>query len=480
MLTSSILEEANVSTTTETGPPALPLDNFAPVQRELTASGLVVHGELPAGLQGTLYRNGPNPRFPGAHSHWFSGDGMLHAITLGDGTASYRNRWVRTPKFLAEQQAGRALYRDFAGKLPDAPEWAPDDQGLANTNIVRHAGRLLALEEAHPPTEIDSRGLETRGYPDLGMPAGPFTAHPKIDPATGEMLFFGYAATGPFSPAIRFGVLDAAGALRRHEIFPAPYSSMVHDFMVTERHVLFPVLPLTGSLERAMRGEAPYAWEPEKGAYIGVMRRDGPSTEIRWFRGEACYAFHIMNAWEDGRTIAAEAMVFGEPPLFPRADGQPSARERQRAHLTRWTFDLDAGTDRFASVPLDELPGEFPRIDDRWSGLPHRHGWFACRSGNAEAGCFDGLAHRDRLTGHRQTRWFGPRDGVSEPVFAPRGPEDGDGWLLAVVWRAANASSELQVFEARDIESGPVAVVELPQRVPFGYHGNWISQEDKA
>ena len=225
--------------------------NFAPVQSELFVSGLKMRGEKLQNLNGTLYRNGPNPRFPSGH--WFSGDGMLHAICLQNGTVSYRNRWVRTPKFLAEERAGRALYRDFGGKLPTAPAWAPDDLGSANTNIVWHAGRLLALEEAHPPTEIDAGSLETRGYlnpawsadrspdPSLGLQAGPFTAHPKIDPMTGEMLFFGYNASGPFTPAIRFGVLDAAGVLRRHETFDAPCSSMVHDFMITERHVLFPV-----------------------------------------------------------------------------------------------------------------------------------------------------------------------------------------------------------------------------------------------
>ena len=455
-----------------------PRDNFAPVEREVIVSGLIPRGDPLKGLNGTLYRDGPNPHFPRPDNHWFTGDGMLHAITLRDGAVSYRNRWVRTPKFLAEQQAGRALYGSFAGKLPDAPAGTQDDSGTANTNIVWHAGRLLALEEGHPPTEIGPLDLSRRGYAAMG--GGPFTAHPKLDPVTGELLFFGYNASGPFTPTISFGVLDAAGALRRHDRFEAPYASMVHDFVVTERHALFPILPLTGSMERARQGLPPYAWEPEKGAYVGVMRRDGPTAGIRWFRGDARYVFHVMNAWEDGGKIVADVMAYEEPPLFPRADGSPGSPEKQSARLTRWTFDLAAGTDRFQATPIDDLAGEFPRIDDRRAGLPYRHGWIASTSKPASREGYDSLAHIDVTTGQRRIFALSAGDGVSEPVFAPRGPNEGDGWLLAVVWRAAEARSELLVFEALDIERGPIATVGLPQRVPFGFHGNWVSEEQFA
>ena len=452
--------------------------NFAPVRREIEASSLTVRGQLPEGLDGTLYRNGPNPQFPSVDSHWFTGDGMLHAVTLEDGVASYRNRWVRTPRWLAESRADRSLYRGFGGKRADAPDWASDDEGSANTNIVWHGGRLLALEEAHAPTELDPLTLETRGYCDYGLPRGPFTAHPKTDPATGEMLFFGYNASGAFSPTLSFGVIDANGGATRYERFEAPYASMVHDFMVTDRHVLFPILPLTGSMERAMSGRPPYAWEPDKGAFVGVMRRDGSTADIRWFRGEACYAFHVMNAWEDGDRIIAEVMAFDEPPLFPHADGTPSDPAKQQARLTRWTFDLGAGTDHFRSDLIDDLVGEFPRIDDRRAGLAQRHGWFACKRPSQDIGVaplLDGVAHTDRLSGRREIYWLPQGDAVSEPVFAARGEAEGDGWLLVVAWRAAEARSELLILEATDLKAGPVAAVELPQRVPFGFHGNWIS-----
>ena len=454
--------------------------NYAPVFDELDVAALTVRGELPRGLAGTLYRNGPNPHFPTNNGHWFTGDGMLHAFAIENGKAGYRNRWVRTPKWQLENAAGRALYTGFGGRAEGAPADSPMTGGVANTHIVRHGGRLLALEEQHLPTEIDPRSLDTLGVRDFGMLKGPFTAHPKIDPATGELLFFGYNAAGPFTPELSFGMLDAKGAVSRYEHFEAPYASMVHDFMMTERHVLFPVLPLTGSMERTMAGGAPYAWEPDRGAYVGVVRRDGTGADVRWFRGEAAYAFHVMNAWEEGDRIVAEVMAFDEPPLFPHADGSPGDPVRQRARLTRWTFDLASPTDRFASAAVDDLSGEFPRIDDRVAGSAHRHGWFACARPGKEALGLDGIAHIDGLGGARRTFWLPEGDGISEPVFAPRGEEEGDGWILAVAWRAATASSELMVFESRDIEAGPIATVEAPRRVPFGFHGAWVDQGEMA
>ena len=165
--------------------------NLAPIPMECDAPFLKVTGELPGELNGTLYRNGPNPQFDAPGAHWFVGDGMLHAFHLDNGRASYRNRWVRTPKWLAEHDAGRALFGGFGRKLPGTPASVTDDGGVANTNIIFHAGKLLALEEGHMPTEIEPGTLNRKGYCDYdGAIQGPFTAHPKIDPVTGELAFF--------------------------------------------------------------------------------------------------------------------------------------------------------------------------------------------------------------------------------------------------------------------------------------------------
>jgi len=452
--------------------------NRAPIPFEADAPFLKVVGELPRELSGTLYRNGPNPQFEAPGAHWFVGDGMLHAFHLENGRASYRNRWIRTPKWQAEHDAGRALFGGFGRKLAGAPATPNLDTGSANTNIVFHGGRLLALEEAHPPTEIEPETLNRRGYVNYdGGISGPFTAHPKIDPVTGEMVFFGYNASGPFSPTLSFGSVSSSGAVTRFDRFEAPYASMVHDFIVTENHLLFPVLPITGSMERAMKGQPAYAWEPEKGAYVGVMKRNASAKDIVWFRAENCYVFHVMNAWEEGNRITADVMQCDEAPLFTHPDGRPTDPQKSRARLCRWIFDLSGNTDRFTQTYLDDIAGEFPRIDDRRAGLVSQHGWYACANPRAGVfGALSGMVHVDGR-GSRIGQYLLPLgDTISEPVFVARGADaaEGDGWLLSVVWRARENRSDLAVFNATGVESGPVALVQLGHRVPDGFHGNWV------
>jgi len=405
---------------------------------------------------------------------------MLHAFRLENGNASYHNRWVRTPRWLAEHTAGRALFGSF-GKQADLPLDITWDTDVANTNVVFHAGRLLALEEGHMPTEIEPSTLSTKGYCTYGDAiAGPFTAHPKIDPQTGEMLFFGYNATGPFIRKMSYGVINSAGAVLRFEHFDAPYASMVHDFIVTENHVLFPILPLAGCMERMKNNRPPYAWEPDKGAYVGVMRRDGSTKDIVWFRGESCYVFHVMNAWEDGQRIVADVMQYAEPPLLSHPDGRPTDRAKSHARLCRWTFDLSGTTDRFQQEYCDDISGEFPRIDDRSAGLAYRHGWYACCQPDEPPA--SGIVHVDTADDRRKQYLLPEGDTISEPVSVARSTDalEGDGWLLTKVWRARENRSDLAIFKALEIERGPVALVKLGHRIPDGFHGNWVNAFDMA
>ena len=462
-----------------------PVSNEDPITFEADAALLPVTGELPAGLHGTLYRNGPNPQFRQAGAHWFAGDGMLHAFHLEGGRASHRNRWIRTAHWKAERAAGRRLFNGF-GQPKETEAAAADvpDEGTGNTNIVWHAGRLLALEEGHAPIEIEPATLATQGPFDFGgaLAGGRFTAHPKTDPATGELLFFGYGTSGPLSAGMTFGIADAAGQLTRFDHFEAPYASMVHDFAVTQGHVLFPVLPLTASMTRAQRGLPPFAWEPQLGSRVGVMQRGGSVNDIRWFEGDAGFVFHIMNAWEErdpngNIRLFADVMRYDEPPLFPHPDGRPTDPKRSVARLWRWTFDLASSSHRFTQQPLEEMVGEFPRIDERRTGLPYRHSWYECRERTADdAPLCAGLVHRDNTTGQQSPYWLPPGDRVSEPVFVPRGPDapEGDGWLLATIYRAAECRSDLAVFDALALPDGPQALVHLSHRVPAGFHGNWL------
>ena len=444
--------------------------NFAPVRSE-DDYPLEVAGEFPRDLRGAFYRNGPNPQFePRGHHHWFAGDGMIHAFFVDGGKVTYRNRYVRTPKWRLEHEAGKALFGGFDPRAAD-PSVQGKDSGVANTNVVWHAGRLLALEEAHMPVELDPESLDSRGYVDSYRDR--VTAHPKIDPETGDMVWFGYSVGGWFSKTMSYGVTDATGRVTRRDNFEAPFSSMAHDFLVTRRHALFPVLPLTGDLGRAMRGGPPYAWEPDKGAHVGVMARDAGVESLRWFTTEACFVFHPMNAWEEHEKIFADVMEYPAAPLFPDADG--STPDRAPARLVRWTFDLAAPSSTIKREPLDDLPGEFPRFDERRAGLSYRHGWFAGRAGRGPAEGFDRIAHVDLETGKRKTYQFAKGDAPGEPVFVPRSPgtPEGDGWILALVYRGAEDRSDLAVFDAGAVDAGPIAVAKLPRRVPFGFHGNW-------
>ena len=447
--------------------------NYAPVTAERDVADLTVTGELPPELRGALLRNGPNPQFSNDHSgaHLFTGDGMLHAIRLDNGRAAYSNRWIRTPKFIAEHDAGHALYGGYVAKFDADAAQRNFKDGVANTHVVFHGGRLLALEEQHLPMEVDPATLGTIGFHDWdGALTGPFTAHPKIDPVTGEMVFFGYHADAPRGAGLHWGVVDRDGRLVRLERFAAPYASMVHDFIVTDRHVVFPIMPLTASFSRQRSGGQPYLWDPDYGTQVGVMRRDQGVESLRWVRGDTGFVFHVMNAFEIGTTLVADVVEHESPALFPHAKGH-QVTDPFGGRLARWAIPLDGASDTFHVEPLDDVRGEFPRIDDRRAGLSHRYGWMA---GSSDGRVLDSIVQRDGITGQVQFWSALNGDAMSEPVFVPRGDAEGDGWLLVVAWRAREEASDLVVLEARDVERGPIATVRLPQRVPFGFHGNWL------
>ena len=449
--------------------------NYAPIRMECDIDDVIVRGELPGDLDITYYRNGPDPQFPPRRDHhWFAGDGMLHMFQVQDGRIRYRNRWVRTGKWQAERREGRSLVNPFNPMQNDRAARGMVDDGLANTNIVWHGGKLLALEEAHAPFEIDPDTLDSIGtwrFDD--RLAGPMTAHPKIDSKTGEMLFFGYMASGIFSKQVSYQTVDASGMLTRRERFKAPFASMMHDFIVTDEHVVFPVFPVTASRTRAIRGKPVFAWEPDKGTHLAVMRRDGSVADIRWFETDPCYVFHPMNAYTDGNRIVAHVMQFDEVPLFPNVDGTPTARPRAR--LTEWTIDLADNANGVRRRALDDTAGEFPRLDERFAGTTYRHGYYAATANGSTDLTFNTIVRHD-FRGGRHARYTLPDgDTTGEPVFIPKSTDaaEGDGYLLSVVHRGRENRSDLAFFDAENLADGPIACAELPHRVPYGFHGNW-------
>ncbi len=450
--------------------------NFAPWREEGVVDALQVIGEIPRDLNGTFFRAGPNPAFePEARYHWFDGDGMVHAITIEDGRASYRNRWVESDGLKEERKAGRPLYR---GIISMSGTEAPAIKVTANTNIVSHGGKLLALVESSLPTEMVPCTLATVGLYDFGGKLGSaMTAHPKMDPETGEMLFFGYA---PFPPFLTYHVADPSGALVRSEVIDVAWPSMMHDFAITKDYVIFMLCPVVFDVANLTSGGGSlFSWQPERGAKLGVMPRNGGNADVRWFDIDPCYVFHPMNAYAEDGVVTLDVARY-EQLLFmdPTSARDPGWRDKNVARLHRWEIDLATGTVR--STALDDGDGEFPRVDERLLGRKHRYGYMAL---TGPEGCPSGvpvwtsIRKYDLARGTSETRHFGAGNGVGEPLFVPRhdAAEEDDGYVLVLDYDQQRNASAFFVLDARDIAGEPLAEIRIPHRVPYGFHGNWVA-----
>ncbi len=432
--------------------------NWAPLSDERTLTTLHVEGTIPPELDGRYVRNGANP-ITGYADHPFLGDGMIHGIRLRDGNAEwYRNRYVATP-FIANPNQ-EAI--DLDSSLTDMAA------SKANTNIIGHAGRLLALEEGHFPYVLDG-GLETVGPLNFGGALkGSFTAHPKICPVTGELLGFGYSL---FEPYLKYLRVSASGELVQVEDITVGGPTMMHDFNVTRNFIIFMDLPAVFDLEMAMRGEMPIHWSDTYPARLGVMPRNGTDADVKWYDIDPCYVFHPMNAYEDGNKIIIDVA---------RLDHiwRDSAMDFPAPSLYRWSIDTTTG--RVHEQQIDDLPAEFPRVADSVVGLKHRYGYMMA---NATEKAFDepmsaagAILKYDRDTGARTQIDVGMGRLPGETVFVPSadGTAEDDGYLMTYVYDAASNESDFVIFDAASMSPEPIAKVHLP-RVPFGFHGNWVA-----
>ncbi len=438
--------------------------NFAPVHEEITAADLAVTGEIPVELEGRYLRNGPNPlevREPASY-HWFTGDGMVHGVRLRGGRAEwYRNRWVRSASVaaaLGEPTRPGPCHADF--------DFAP------NTNVVGHAGRTLAVVEAGPlPYEL-TYGLDTVGPTNFaGTLEGGYSAHPKLDPDTGELHTISYFWA--WGDKVRYNVVGADGLVRRTLDVEVGGPVSMHDLSITERNVVLYDLPVVFDLEAATSGSLfPYHWDPEYTARVGVLRQGG--DQVRWLEVDPCYVFHPLNAYDDGDDrVVCDVIrydhVFAESRIGPH-DTPPT--------LDRWTIDLAVG--KVITERLDDRPQEFPRVDERRVGRPHRYGYAAGLSGGGITGCDGSLVKHDLHQGRSEVRSLGIDAGAAEAVFVPRHRDaaEDDGWVLALVYEPSVDRSNLLILNAADFTGPPQAVVHLPRRVPFGFHGNWVADAD--
>lgn len=455
----------------------------------------VVQGCIPGDLNGAFYRVQPDPAWPprAGDDIPLNGDGLVTAFRFDRGRVSVRGRYVRTEKFVAERTAGRALFGAYRNPYTDDPSVAGLSRGTANTNLLWFGGRLLALKEDSHPVEIDPVTLDTVGPWSFGgqLSSLTFTAHPKIDPYKGELVAFGYAAKGETTPDIAIYTFNMQGELLHEAWLEAPYSSMVHDFGVTEHYILLPISPLISKLDWLKAGKPHFAWDGNRQSWLGVLPRRGRASDIHWHAVDTCFSSHTMNAFEaDGRihydTPVGGIVVF---PFFPDVSGQPWDPARAAPRLERWSLDPSQPNARVARRQLAPLIGEFPRIDERFATRRYRHGWMACESprsgelkGTSLGGgmTLTGVAHIDH--GEQRLACFTAEEGCSlqEPQFVPRqtDAEEGDGYLLAVVNRLTEMRSDLIILDAREVTAGPLATVRLPLRLRNGLHGTWIGADE--
>ncbi|MGB6039718.1 MAG: carotenoid oxygenase family protein [Gordonia sp. (in: high G+C Gram-positive bacteria)] len=467
---------------------------YAPVRTELTERDLAVTGTLPDWLDGRYLRNGPNPIAdvdPDTYN-WFTGDGMVHGIALGDGRARwYRNRWIDSTR--TERRLGRP---------------APDEAGRsflhgagANTNVIGFGGRTLALVEAGLACAELSDDLDTLGICDFdGTVTGGFTAHPLEDPITGEL----HAVSYHFGRGnkVRYSVIGTDGRERRHVDITVGGSPMMHAFSLTESTVVVYDLPVTfdvrdavgGSVPAAVQplarlalgamvgrvpmphalsdrlpssgaGSLPYRWNRKYPARVGLMPREGGDADVVWIDVDPCFVYHPMNAWDVDGAVVVDLVVHEKS--FDRDHQGPT---EGAPRLERWILDPVRRTCK-RELLLDQAV-EFPRIDDRYIGREHASGWVV---GGEGSDLFGGLLARTKANGSEPvTRRFGRGIRLGEFTFVPRSAEADldDGAVLGFVTDLAADSTRLAILDARTLED--IASVALPQRVPAGFHGNWL------
>lgn len=455
-----------------------------PVRFEATAPDLIVDGELPDDLAGVFYRNGPEPLYPTREGdyHWFDGDGMVYAMHFANGRASLRNRWVRTEKFELELAAGRRLFGMFGNPLTADPSVQGKHYNTGNTNIILHGGKLLALMEGSQPVALDPHDLTTLGVHDYdGKIASTFSAHPKIDYATGELVNIGANINGFTGAAeLQYTITTREGVVRHAAIIPIPHAALIHTFLLTENWVIIPVIPLDSDIGRAMRGGPMTAWNTGRPTKLALLPREGTADDVRWFEFDPRHMFHECNAWEeDGRIIADVAAANGTA-LFPDQDGNWQTHADTALSLRRWTVDL--ATASMKEETLNDRDIQFPRPDDRLMTRRTRqsYGNMNLHSVDGRVDGMDAVLRFDTVSGKEDYYHFGKGSACGELVFAPRvgAKDEADGYAMSLVHRAGAPTSELAIFAATDIAAGPIATVRIPFRVPSGFHCNYYSADN--
>ena len=458
---------------------------FAPWHEETESFDLPVIGKLPDDLAGALFRVANNPRFEPLDTdryHWWEGDGGVAGTYIRDGKASFRMKWVNTDSMKVEVEAGEALYSGFvngSGKARrDLPQGAPPAKSVANTNVGLFADHLLVYFEGGLPHSMHPESLDTQGTYDFGGAVDILcTAHYKIDPATGNMLF--YAAVGP---SLTWYEADPTGTVVDTFSFDMGCPAMVHDYIVSEHLAIFLISPNQFRLDRIMEGRPGVLWDETAvpgGSRFAVL--DRRTHEVTWYdTGLMLAPTHFFNAHETPTGIVVDLHVIARLGNPADDSDEPLDSHSWFPPAMAWRFVLDSATKTTTQQMHSGIAGEFPKINDAWLGKKNRFGYFTTTRNLSPLTMTDGLARHDFSTG--QTIVLEGPDGLtspSEPVFVQRrgATEENDGYLLTIWWNPATGLSELLVHEASAFVREPLARIKLPVRVPFAFHGSWAEAE---
>jgi carotenoid cleavage dioxygenase-like enzyme len=452
-----------------------------PLKAALDSGPLRVEGRWPQALQGSFFRVGPARRELGGQTmnHWFDGDGMVQAFRFRDGQVSHQGTLLSTPKLKTEEAAGRLLYSGFAQTLPDArPSNGSDNLNPANINLLAlpGSGELFALWEAGSALKVDPKTLEARGFKawSADTQGAPFSAHPRTAP-DGTVWSFGYV---PGSGQLLIYEIDPRGQLRRRHVMPAPQADMVHDFAITEHHLVFLLQPLvfeghpgTGDLL------SKYRWDAR--APLVVLLVDKADFKVKRFELAATGVFHIANAWEESGTVqvrfVAQDDILGNMRQMqvdrPHTAGEP----RHQTHWTRISLDPASGRARMHATGIDAV--EFPRVHPHRNGLPTQFTTVLQRSRAMDMR----VEGYDTVLGLRNERLqrhtYGDGWIAEEHVYVPPKNDAGEGrgWVLGTAYHWPSERTTLSVFDAAAVDAGPIAAVTLPYGLPLGLHGQFVA-----
>ena len=454
--------------------------NFKPVHEERDAEDMTVEGQIPADLAGHFLRVGPNPVhiFSEEAYHTFDGDGMIHAIEFAGGTARYRNRFVQTEGFKLEQERGDWVYKGMNSMMDPTPsrvpEGAPSNKNLANTAFAYHNNTLYALHEPSQPTVIRLPGLETEGATDFGGKLKhPFTAHPKVDQTTGEMMTFGYAFQPPF---VSYSVVNADGEIVHTTPITITKPVFMHDFAVSGKHTLFLDFPITLDIERAISGGPALDFEAAHGSRIGVMPRYGTDEDVRWFEVKTGVVVHTANAWDEGDEVVLQALRSKTADIIGAGTGAGDQLEETQGQLYEWRINLKTGD--VVEGPLSELHCDFTRVNDELACQKTRYVYGAVFNPKRPF-TFDGVMKYDSELKEESVFKYGSNRFGGEAVFAPRvnSTAEDDGYLIVFIHDEGADQSECLILDAQDIAAGPVATIVMPFRVPYGFHAGWVGAQ---